>query len=337
VKRIPDVRALDRLLVPGGVRTIGKKGLRYESGLFWGDDLIPYIGRQVKIRVDMQDAGRVFCFDPQGPAYICEAFDNATSGITIADKIKAKRRADKRVREKAKALKKLAEEAYTDPVAEEMAAAREERAVIRNLPVGDPVDDNPFVDAAMAAAGVMEKEERAQALEQKTVDLELERDPAYSNVVQLARRPAAEAQPEQPTFSNCLARFKWLLEQQRTREITDEELDWAERNSSKWVPWVVTFLGTLPEDMQRWICETFPDFLMTLLFAYMHEQRHRLTTETKKWLAERIGAQSDQIKAQVNKALREGKVTRGDLTLLAEISPDHFREYAVFDAAGNSL
>ena len=108
------------------------------------------------MRADVWNAGRIWCFDLQDNSFICEAEDIALSGMTVGDKIAAKKRANKRIKEKVTALKTLAKE-VGDPLAEEIAAIRK-HGTITNLPVGEPVSDNPFVDAAMAA--VARRDER---------------------------------------------------------------------------------------------------------------------------------------------------------------------------------
>ena len=70
----------------------------------------------------------------------------AVSGLSVGEKIAARKRANKRVRERAKALKTLTLQTR-DPLAAEIANLRENHATITNLPVGDPVEGNPFLNA----------------------------------------------------------------------------------------------------------------------------------------------------------------------------------------------
>ncbi len=160
-RRIEDPQALALLLAPSRDVAIGKKGIRYENGFYWDDpattetdpgSLCQYdVGRKVRILPDLADAGRIYCFDIEAKAFICQARDMAISGITIGEKIAARKRADKRIKARFKAVKALAE-TVGDPVAEEINRIRSQRATITNLPTGEPVTDNPFVKAAMQAA-----------------------------------------------------------------------------------------------------------------------------------------------------------------------------------------
>jgi len=357
-KCIPDIRALDRLLAEGGVRTIGKKGLRYNGGFFWADELIPYNRRKVLVRVDMQDAGRLICIDPDTKAYICTAVDMAISGIAVADKIKARKRADKRVREAAKARRKVAQEAFRDPIREEMRTVRAERATIRNLNVGDPVGDNPFVDAAMAAAEDLEAKEGrqdAQAVEQDSFDPE-----------------PAQSHPQPRIFRTPLERFRWLLAEQQHRGITDKEYAWIEKFRGSWETFVETFWRGWPKGDQQWVRRIAPDLVPvsdlsddrnarrpilsvvgsnqeeaeshdddepeTPLFADFIEKFHwlqeqqrqrRLTADEEDWLRREIKEWRDYAEMCID------SFSRGDQVWLARIAPHIFGEYAVDQVAGD--
>jgi len=79
-RRIEDPRALDILLAPapkGGFRHVLKKGIHLDNQLFWNDDLIPWIGRKVRVKYDISDAGRIFCFDPEFTKRSADVTDDA--------------------------------------------------------------------------------------------------------------------------------------------------------------------------------------------------------------------------------------------------------------------
>lgn len=89
VKRIADERALDVLLAPvGGYRAVGKKGLRHEGRFYAAPELVAHKGRQVQLRVDDDDLGRIYVFDLRG-AFICEAYSPLWTGISQADLAKS--------------------------------------------------------------------------------------------------------------------------------------------------------------------------------------------------------------------------------------------------------
>ncbi len=82
-----DERALDVLLAPGaegGLRTVGKKGLRIGGGFYNHAQLGGWEGKQVQIKVDEANLGRCWVFDLDG-LYICEALDYERLGISSAE------------------------------------------------------------------------------------------------------------------------------------------------------------------------------------------------------------------------------------------------------------
>ena len=263
-RKITDSRALDILLAPSGERTIGKKGLRYENGLFWDNELIPYIGRKVTVRYDVRDASRVFCFDPETRRFICEAVDMALSGMTLADKIIAKKRARKHLNERVKAIKTLAE-TVPDPIAATINQMREERATVINLPVSDPVKDNPFVDGAMAA---IEARDRAEEIEEAEILADTERALAKYRLVPEPNPKVLElVRPEQQKLDKILYgspvdRFESLRLLQRQREITEEEYEWMNKSVRQWFLYADTAWDEWPPDDQKWFWEHAPSYFL---------------------------------------------------------------------------
>lgn len=262
-RKITDNRALDILLAPSGERTIGKKGLRYENGLFWDNDLIPYIGRKVTVRYDVRDASRVFCFDPDTRRFICEALDMALSGITVADKIIAKKKARRHLNERVKAIKTLAE-ALPDPVAAAITEMREERGNVVNLPVSDPVTDNPFVDGAMAA---IEARDRAEEIEEAEILAYTEkalakyRTPAPNpKVIELVR--PEQAKLDKIRYGNPVDRFDALRNAQRYRALTDEEYDWLNKSVRQWFIYADTAWDEWTPEDQKWFWDHAPAYFL---------------------------------------------------------------------------
>ena len=263
-RKITDTRALDILLAPSGERIIGKKGLRYENGLFWDNDLIPYIGRKVTVRYDVRDASRVFCFDPDTRRFICEAVDMALSGITVADKIIAKKKARKHLNERVKAIKTLAE-TLPDPVAAAISEMREERGNVVNLPVSDPVTDNPFVDGAMAA---IEARDKAEEIEEAQILADTEKALAKYRMVPEPNPKVLEiVRPEQQKldrmrFGSPIDRFESLRLSQSLRTITDEEYDWMEKSVRQWFLYADTAWDEWPPEDQKWFWEHAPAYFL---------------------------------------------------------------------------
>lgn len=263
-RKITDNRALDILLAPSGERTIGKKGLRYENGLFWDNELIPYIGRKVTVRYDVRDASRVFCFDPDTRRFICEALDMALSGITVADKIIAKKLARRHLNERVKAIKTLAE-TVPDPIAAAISEMREERATIVNLPVSDAVTDNPFVDGAMAA---IEARDRAEEIEEAQILADTEKALAKYRMVPEPNPKVLElVRPEQQKldrmrFGSPIDRFESLRLNSSQRELTEEEYDWMEKSVRQWFLYADTAWDEWPPEDQKWFWDHAPAYFL---------------------------------------------------------------------------
>jgi transposase InsO family protein len=82
VHRIEDERALDALLCEvAGVRTVTKKGIRYEHHDYVAPELVEHTGREVQLRRDADDIGRLYVYDLQGQ-YLCMAQAHALLGIS---------------------------------------------------------------------------------------------------------------------------------------------------------------------------------------------------------------------------------------------------------------
>lgn len=82
VRTIPDVRALDVLLEPiAGYRTVTKKGIRLERGLFIAPELGDWIDQRVECRQDSRDFGSIYVFGLDGQ-WICRAEDPERTGIS---------------------------------------------------------------------------------------------------------------------------------------------------------------------------------------------------------------------------------------------------------------
>ena len=84
IQRISDERALDLLLLPvvkgGGLRRVGKKGVQAEGGLYQHPALQAWAGREVQVRLDPAEAGRIWIAAPEG-GFICWAVDPVLSGL----------------------------------------------------------------------------------------------------------------------------------------------------------------------------------------------------------------------------------------------------------------
>lgn len=85
-RMVADIRALDILLAPvAGLRVVGKEGIRVENAPFWHDTLVLHMGKEVYVRHDPDDMGRIYVFDTDHK-FICEAvnFDRLGAGRAAA-------------------------------------------------------------------------------------------------------------------------------------------------------------------------------------------------------------------------------------------------------------
>ncbi len=153
VRRVRDERALDVLLGDGDARTVGKKGLRIDGGLYVAAELGDLVGEKVRFRRDPADLGRVLVY--RGAAFLCVAEDPARTGVdraAIAARMKARaREADREARGWARDLKKrISPETVMD---EALEAADAEAGRVVDLPRRDEACETPALrEAARAAA-----------------------------------------------------------------------------------------------------------------------------------------------------------------------------------------
>jgi hypothetical protein len=269
--RIEEKRALDILLAPSGDRMVGKKGLRYDSGLFWGDALVDYIGQKVVCRLDIWDASKIYCFDPAKQTFVCEAVDMALTGMTLGEKIGARKRAKKRVNERVRAIKQLGDDA--DPLSDEVALIRQSRATVANLPTGE-IASNPFIEGAMEAIraeDLAKQREDAAAQEPDWVPYEIERHKQIyeesswrmdssepKKIVPLQSRN--EEQIERLYFKTPRSKFEHYLRANNYGVETDEEtLMWLRKYIDDWFYYADMFAHQWEEVDQKWLGMVAPD------------------------------------------------------------------------------
>lgn len=135
VRRIANERALDILLMEApagdGIRTVTKKGIQADNGYFIAPELAGHVDRDVRVLLDRTDFGTIYVFGTDG-AYICQAVCPERKNIDRAEvAAKAKAVQQRVIRETAAEARKLAREAKTRFIAEEILAHRE--AAIANI------------------------------------------------------------------------------------------------------------------------------------------------------------------------------------------------------------
>ena len=156
IRRVRDARALDALLAEpagGGGRTVGKKGLRVDGGIYIAAELGPLVGERVKVRLDPTDLGRVYVYEADGP-FVCIAEDPLRTGLDRAE-VAARARAkasesDRSARARARELiRRHRPEAAMDDV---LAHAEKQAGKVVALPRPGTTHETPGLTAAAKAA-----------------------------------------------------------------------------------------------------------------------------------------------------------------------------------------
>ncbi len=111
VRRISDLRALDMLLEEvAGVRTVTKKGIKFEHHWYIAPELVSHMQQEVRLRRDPDDIGRLYVYSHEG-AFVCIAECSKLLGISPMEKaIVAKARQKAWLAEQRDALKAMRRE-----------------------------------------------------------------------------------------------------------------------------------------------------------------------------------------------------------------------------------
>ncbi|MDL2320743.1 DDE-type integrase/transposase/recombinase [Desulfosarcina sp. OttesenSCG-928-B08] len=156
IRRISNERALDMLLCPApsnnGVRHVSKKGIEVENAYFMAVELVGYEGESVQVRLDHTDFGTIHVFTLDGD-FICQAINPDRTGHDRAEMAAKVRAAQNQViREAAKEARKVAREAGTKAIYEEILKHREaEMASVVELPKPHTEYTTPALEAAAVA------------------------------------------------------------------------------------------------------------------------------------------------------------------------------------------
>ncbi|NDW04041.1 DDE-type integrase/transposase/recombinase [Jiella pacifica] len=205
VRRIEDPRILDILLSPvagkDGLRTVTKFGVRIEDNFYKDESGTILPGRQVFVRRDPNDVGRILLFDPADGRFLDEAICGEIAGIDMKTRTKAKKelRAEY-LREKTAPIIKAARDIAKGPALHE----RSQQVAMRDMPNVTPLPKpevthtTPEIAAALAAAEHgKRKPKAAKPLEGRAAEIhdQIQRDLSAdaaprkaTNVVQLDTR-----------------------------------------------------------------------------------------------------------------------------------------------------
>ena len=216
VRKILDERVLDILLAPVGTPTVLKKGIRFQNGVYSAIELARHVGKKVKIRRDMADAGKLYVFDGEDFSFICIAKDNSLEGISVEDANIARKRQKKQVLEGARALKVLAKE-VGDPMMDLLRSKQEASGQVFGFQREEVFENVPVQEAMKAVAGPVEPVETFEKDEHPTSNIE--HRTSNEKVVQIH---------EERIFESRLERYKYLGQQKKIRVLTERETGFCE-------------------------------------------------------------------------------------------------------------
>lgn len=137
VNAIDDPHVLDVLLAPiagqNGIRRVTSQGIRIDGEFYYTGDVMP--GRDVLVRHDPEDLGRVWLFDRDGESYLGEAVNPDLAGLDPAATIQKVRAMQKKVEEdQLAAIRKLKRKITPRTVADAQRAAYQSNADVLQFP-----------------------------------------------------------------------------------------------------------------------------------------------------------------------------------------------------------
>ncbi len=123
IRRIQNERALDILLSTtsgDGLRMVTKKGVAIDNAYYDSNDLVLYIGKQVKVLYAEGDWSKVYIFTTDG-SFICEAYCPDRSGISRSEVASAKKALQKKViADSKKIIRNYSKKYMVDHLADEL-------------------------------------------------------------------------------------------------------------------------------------------------------------------------------------------------------------------------
>jgi len=199
VQSIGDERMLDLLLGKSFEKSVGAKdtGIRHQGCRYWHDELIPYIGKKVKI-MTTDDMGEVIVYDAETMQLICKAVDFEQIGNSREAAYIARKKQDQSKRMMRRAVR-LAEEA-DDPTMMD---------ALENLDDGEKAET--IAVTKHTAVTDMLLEQSSTLVEQDQEELEESNQYDFKNKDKDGK-PQKVLKGGRPTFKTLTDRFVWVLE-----------------------------------------------------------------------------------------------------------------------------
>lgn len=223
-------RSLDVLLAPlatgGGMRTVTKSGIRIDGMHFMSAEAIPFIGKEVLVRHDPADMGRIYGFDDRDN-FLFVAINHEVLGINpvvFARELKAAQNAF--IAEGKAPINKERRSMDRKSIADAILASHQQTKIEAMPRPVETYSTHAMDEAARAVtrtATPMRSAEEAKAQQERT-----------------RARMLANAQPQEDLHHQSTSRYRARLEeilQQRENgeEVTEENNLWFESNqASAW-------------------------------------------------------------------------------------------------------
>mgnify|MGYP000851690849 CR=1 FL=1 len=227
-RRIRDERLLDILLAPvAEPRTVGKKGIRHQGLVYTAPELVEHVGKVVDLRLDPEDAGRVYVFHQE--RFLCTASDDGVAGVRRADYLTARKAHERNLKQQARALQDLSR-SEPDPFTL-LTATVEIAPKSSNVTSLQPEHDTPGLREARRALA-QPAPARGLAQELAPAPVRDEGPELPPNVVQGGFRRAEAEAPARPVFTGPTAAvdaYDWLcgLEAEQGA-LSAEDREWKE-------------------------------------------------------------------------------------------------------------
>ena len=158
VRRISDQHALDLLLVETEPRVVGKKGIRFEHHWYSAPELVAHTGREVRLRRDPDDLGRLYVYSDEG--FICIAECDQLLGVSPAEKAAAAKAIQKRMMAEQKAeLKEALQSVRRNPAEAILEHRIRESEKVTAFPAPSEAYTTPALEAAAEAAAARDCDE----------------------------------------------------------------------------------------------------------------------------------------------------------------------------------